>query len=45
MITGLNAAGVAVSAETYNPEVAKQSLEAGASIINLTGAGEAGGDL
>ena len=41
VITGLSAAGVAVSAETYNPEVAKQSLEAGASIINLTGAGEA----
>ena len=41
VITSLKAAGVAVSAETYNPEVAKQSLEAGASIINLTGAGEA----
>jgi len=41
VITSLSAAGVAVSAETYNPEVAKLSLEAGASIINLTGAGEA----
>ena len=41
VITSLSAAGVAVSAETYSPEVAKQSLEAGASIINLTGGGEA----
>ena len=41
VITSLSGAGVVVSAETYNPEVAKKSLEAGASIINLTGAGEA----
>ena len=41
VITSLSDAGVAVSAETYNPEVAKLSLEAGASIINLTGSGDA----
>ena len=37
VIRGLRAAGVLVSVETYQPEVARASLEAGANILNLTG--------
>jgi len=37
VITGLQAAGVLVSIETYLPTVARSCLEAGARIINLTG--------
>ena len=40
VITSLSGAGVVVSAETYNPEVAKKSLGPGQH-HNLTGAGEA----
>ena len=41
VISDLSRAGVAVSAETYCAEVARESLQAGASLINLTGGGEA----
>ena len=37
IIRGLRAEGVLVSAETYQPAVARASLEAGASVLNLTG--------
>jgi dihydropteroate synthase len=37
VIRGLREAGLIVSVETYRPEVAKSCLEAGASILNLTG--------
>lgn len=37
VIKALAADGVAVSAETYEPEVARAALTAGASVINLTG--------
>jgi dihydropteroate synthase len=41
VVRGLCAAGVIVSVETYRPEVARASLEAGARIINLTAAQDA----
>src|SRR5207244_5871393 len=34
---GLRKAGILVSVETYQPEVARACLEAGANILNLTG--------
>jgi dihydropteroate synthase len=37
VIAALRAANIAVSAETYSPEVARACLEAGANILNLTG--------
>jgi dihydropteroate synthase len=37
VIKGLRAAGVLVSAETYQPAVTRACLEAGANILNLTG--------
>jgi dihydropteroate synthase len=37
VIKGLREAGVLVSIETYLPEVARRSLEAGANVVNLTG--------
>jgi dihydropteroate synthase len=37
VIKGLRAAGVLVSVETYQPEVTRACLEAGANILNLTG--------
>lgn len=37
VIRALRAKGILVSAETYQPEVARACLEAGANIINLTG--------
>ena len=37
VIKGLREGGILVSAETYNPSVARACLEAGASVINLTG--------
>src|SRR5688572_19404217 len=37
VIKGLREAGILVSAETYNPPVARACLEAGANVINLTG--------
>jgi dihydropteroate synthase len=37
VIHGLRAAGVLVSVETYEPEVTRACLEAGANILNLTG--------
>jgi dihydropteroate synthase len=37
VIRGLREAGVLVSVETYLPEVARASLEAGANLLNLTG--------
>ena len=36
-IKGLREAGILVSAETYDPAVARACLEAGANVINLTG--------
>jgi len=41
VVRGLAEAGVLVSAETYEPAVARACLEAGAAVINLTGPGEA----
>ncbi len=38
VIRGLRAAGVLVSAETYQPAVTRACLEAGANVLNLTGA-------
>ena len=38
VIRELSAAGVIVSAETYRPEVARACLEAGARVVNITGA-------
>lgn len=38
VVSGLVDAGVVVSAETYDPEVALASLKAGASVLNFTGA-------
>ena len=38
VIKGLRESGILVSAETYHPNVARACLEAGANIINLTGA-------
>ncbi len=40
-IQGLAAAGLAVSVETYQAQVARACLEAGAKVVNLTGTGEA----
>jgi dihydropteroate synthase len=37
VIKGLRAAGLLVSVETYQPEVARACLEAGANVLNLTG--------
>ncbi|MBX3746579.1 MAG: dihydropteroate synthase [Verrucomicrobiae bacterium] len=37
VIRGLHERGILVSAETYHPEVAQACLEAGASVLNLTG--------
>ncbi|MBI3851021.1 MAG: dihydropteroate synthase [Verrucomicrobia bacterium] len=37
VIKGLRAANIPVSAETYQPAVARNCLEAGANILNLTG--------
>ena len=37
VIQGLRAANILVSAETYQPHVAKSCLEAGANVLNLTG--------
>ena len=37
VIRELHAAGVLVSVETYSPAVTRASLEAGASVVNLTG--------
>ena len=37
VIRGLRAANLPVSVETYQPEVARACLEAGASVLNLTG--------
>ena len=36
----LAGSAIAVSVETYNPEVARQCLNSGAAVINLTGAGD-----
>ena len=41
VIRGLNEYGIATSAETYFAEVAAHALEAGAAVINMTGAAEA----
>jgi dihydropteroate synthase len=41
VIRALSAAGVLVSAETYHTAVATVCLEAGAKVLNLTGAGQA----
>jgi dihydropteroate synthase len=38
VIRGLRAAGVPVSVETYEPAVTRACLEAGANVLNLTGA-------
>ena len=38
VIKGLREAGILVSVETYEPEVTRACLEAGANILNLTGA-------
>lgn len=40
VVRGIAEAGVLVSAETYDPTLAEACLEAGASVINLTGPGE-----
>lgn len=40
VITDLAAAGVAVSVESYHPEVVKACLEAGARVLNLSGSTE-----
>ena len=37
VVRGLVASGIAVSAETYEPEVALAALKAGASVLNFTG--------
>lgn len=37
VIRGLRAGGIPVSVETYHPEVTRACLEAGASLLNLTG--------
>jgi dihydropteroate synthase len=39
VIKGLRAKKILVSVETYSPKVARASLEAGASVLNLTGVG------
>ena len=41
VVRGLAEAGILVSAETYEPAVARACLETGAAVINLTGPGEA----
>lgn len=42
VVRELRASGCLVSVETYQPEVARQALEAGANVINLTGADTTG---
>jgi dihydropteroate synthase len=42
ILKGLREAGVVVSVETYHASVARPCLEAGAGVINLTGAAQAG---
>ena len=37
VIKGLRDSGIVVSAETYHPSVARECLEAGATVLNLTG--------
>ena len=37
LVRGLRAAGILVSVETYQPQVTRACLEAGANILNLTG--------
>ncbi len=37
VVEGLSKAGILVSAETYEPKVARACLEAGAAVLNLTG--------
>jgi len=44
VISGLRAAGVLVSAETYRTDVAQACLQAGANVLNLTGT-EATGEM
>jgi dihydropteroate synthase len=44
VVRGLRAAGVLVSVETYQPAVTRACLEAGANVLNLTGA-DRGGEL
>jgi dihydropteroate synthase len=39
VIKGLRAKKIPVSVETYSPKVARAALEAGANVLNLTGAG------
>jgi dihydropteroate synthase len=41
VVRGLAQAGILVSVETYQPEVARACLEAGAKVINLTGTSDA----
>jgi len=41
VIKGLRAKKILVSVETYSPKVARASLEAGANVLNLTGAANA----
>jgi dihydropteroate synthase len=41
VVRELSAAGILVSVETYRAEVARACLESGATVINLTGTGEA----
>jgi|ERR1041385_1370374 dihydropteroate synthase len=40
VIKGLRAAGILVSAETYDAKVSRASLEAGANVLNITGTDE-----
>ncbi|QWC86494.1 dihydropteroate synthase [Nocardioidaceae bacterium] len=40
VISGLADAGVATSVESYHPSVVEACLDAGASVVNLTGSGE-----
>ncbi|MDE3068943.1 MAG: dihydropteroate synthase, partial [Verrucomicrobiota bacterium] len=42
VLRGLRAAKILASVETYSPPVARACLEAGANVLNLTGAGETG---
>jgi dihydropteroate synthase len=44
VVRGLRAAGIPVSVETYQPAVTRSCLEAGANLLNLTGA-DADGEL
>lgn len=40
VVKGLRESGALVSVETYQPEVARACLEAGANVLNLTGTGQ-----